>query len=68
MNDESVTTEITYEMNISIVNIIQNVLNQQIPSLLDNISVKENIDRNALSECVKKLEIPKANKDSAHKG
>lgn len=67
MDDNSATTtEISYDINISIVNIIQNVLNQQIPSLLDNISVKENIDRNALNKCVKKLELLKTNKDPAH--
>jgi predicted transcriptional regulator len=67
MDDNSpTTTEISYDINIAIVNIIQNILNQQIPSLLDNISVKENIDRNSLNKCVKKLELLKTNKDSAH--
>lgn len=63
MNDTETSTPINYDININIVNIIQKVLDQQIPSLLDNISVKENIDRNMLNKCVRKLDPLKQNVD-----
>lgn len=47
--------KITYDINVSHVSIIQNILKQQIPCLLDQISVKENIDRSALEMCVKRI-------------
>ncbi len=55
MENENTSNTITYDVNISHVNIIQNILNQQIPSLLDHISIKENIDRTSLDRCVKRI-------------
>lgn len=52
MNNEDNTKTISYDINENIIKIITNVLNNQIPHLINIISVKENIDKTDLTKTV----------------
>lgn len=43
---------ISYDINENIIKIINNVLNNQIPNLVNLISIKENIDKSDLQKTV----------------
>jgi len=51
MNDDEIKT-ISYDINETLIGIINNVLNNQIPHLINVISVKENIDKSDLVQIV----------------
>ena len=43
---------ISYDINENIIKIVNNILNNQVPNLINIISVKENIDKNNLTKIV----------------
>jgi len=43
---------ISYDINENIIKIVNNILNNQVPNLINIISVKENIDKNNLIKIV----------------
>ena len=55
MNDDNNTKTISYDINENIIKIINNVLNNQVPHLINIISVKENIDKADLTKTVKRF-------------
>jgi hypothetical protein len=46
---------ITYDVNIHFVNIINNIIKKQTPELIQNISIKENLNEKSLKNCVKRF-------------
>ena len=54
MNNDDNNT-ISYDINENIIKIINNVLNNQIPHLINIISVKENIDKTDLTKTVNRF-------------
>lgn len=52
MNKET-NNLVKYEFNENIINIINNVIKKQIPSLIDSISIIESIDKKKLQQLKK---------------
>ncbi|QOI90247.1 hypothetical protein QKU58_gp084 [Pyramimonas orientalis virus] len=52
MTEPTDPKRIEYDMNIHIVNIVNKIIKEQLPHLINVISVKENIDETFLYKCV----------------
>ena len=46
---------ITYDINIHFINIINNIIKRQTPELVKNLSIKENLNEKSLHNCVKRF-------------
>jgi hypothetical protein len=46
---------VTYDLNIRIINIINNIINKQTPELIKTLSIKENLSEDSLKKCVERF-------------